>query len=525
MSKFTDMFNKSIRAEIEFIDLDNGEAKLDKVEGKGKQNAPIDYDPSDKIEEFTNEGYELASNDLDINGVKPTYDDDGHIYYISFHHGTTVADADYPAYGYSSDQLAMKVTQTVHYEGASTRTPIDSKLEMDVHKRLVVDRVNGKIIKDSHWQDKFSNFKLIATPIVPGFVADQAVVGGKAINVFHPNETYTVKYELNEKPVADQTVKIEYVDILDDNKVIATDEVKGKANMPISYDAEAKIAALGEQGFDLVDNSFNGDGNVQFFGDNEQVPVFVITMKHNYALVNEKHPLDGVDKKEYSKEISFSVNFTGAGDKIPKPKKQTAVLTRSLFVMPKNKNIVGASEWKSRSDVDGDKKADSNFAAIKVDPIDGYTVSATKNGQSINITDNEITSSKLPALINGEPAQDITVKVTYTKDGATKPGTGQQGGNHNEGGTGSQGTGQQPGDNPGGGTIGNQGSGNSGQGNISGGTTGTVAGGSASGTESTTGSTSSTTSSTTAATGTDTKTATAASQSDTSSDDSDLTVT
>ncbi|MBW8008133.1 mucin-binding protein [Lactobacillus helveticus] len=80
MSKFTDMFNKSIRAEIEFIDLDNGEVKLDKVEGKEKQNAPIDYDPSDKIEEFTNEGYELASKDLDINGVKPTYDDDGHIY-------------------------------------------------------------------------------------------------------------------------------------------------------------------------------------------------------------------------------------------------------------------------------------------------------------------------------------------------------------------------------------------------------------------------------------------------------------
>ncbi|GFP09417.1 hypothetical protein LHEJCM20397_11940 [Lactobacillus helveticus] len=67
-----------------------------------------------------------------------------------------------------------------------------------------------------------------------------------------------------------------------------------------------------------------------------------------------------------------------------------------------------------------------------------------------------------------------------------KPGTGQQGGNHNEGGTGSQG------------------SGNSDQGNISGGTTGTVAGGSASGAQSTTGSTSSTTSSTTAATGTDT---------------------
>ncbi|AKG66682.1 mucin-binding protein [Lactobacillus helveticus] len=30
----------------------------------------------------------------------------------------------------------------------------------------------------------------------------------------------------------------------------------------------------------------------------------------------------------------------------------------------------------------------------------------------------------MPALINGEPAQDITVKVTYTKDGATKLGTG-----------------------------------------------------------------------------------------------------
>ncbi|MBW7986234.1 hypothetical protein E0700_00730 [Lactobacillus helveticus] len=91
--------------------------------------------------------------------------------------------------------------------------------------------------------------------------------------------------------------------------------------------------------------------------------------------------------------------------------------------MPKNKNIVGASEWKSRSDVDGDKKADSNLAAIKVDPIDGYTVSATKNGQSINITDNEISSSVLSALVDGEPASNIVIEVKYDKDGSTKPGS------------------------------------------------------------------------------------------------------
>ncbi|NRO08782.1 hypothetical protein IMAU60211_01150 [Lactobacillus helveticus] len=37
--------------------------------------------------------------------------------------------------------------------------------------------------------------------------------------------------------------------------------------------------------------------------------------------------------------------------------------------------------WQNLTDFNGDKKGDTNFEAIKVDPIEGYTASVTKNGQ------------------------------------------------------------------------------------------------------------------------------------------------
>ncbi|WP_375710969.1 mucin-binding protein [Lactobacillus helveticus] len=91
--------------------------------------------------------------------------------------------------------------------------------------------------------------------------------------------------------------------------------------------------------------------------------------------------------------------------------------------------------WQNLTDFNGDKKGDTNFEAIKVDPIEGYTASVTKNGQPISITDNEISSSELSALVNGEPAANITIEVKYDKEGSTNPGTGddQKGDNPGKG--------------------------------------------------------------------------------------------
>ncbi|WP_373364453.1 mucin-binding protein [Lactobacillus helveticus] len=91
--------------------------------------------------------------------------------------------------------------------------------------------------------------------------------------------------------------------------------------------------------------------------------------------------------------------------------------------------------WQNLTDFNGDKKGDTNFEAIKVDPIEGYTAFVTKNGQPISITDNEISSSELSALVNGEPAANITIEVKYDKEGSTNPGTGddQKGDNPGKG--------------------------------------------------------------------------------------------
>lgn len=406
MGRFTDMFNKTVRAKIRFLDLDNGYVKIDSVEVKGKPDALIDYDPSEKIKELTDRGYELAQNDLDTH---PRFDGDGHVYSIGFHHRTVTVDADHPAYGYSKDQLAMTVTQRIHYEGAYSRTPTDNVSKMSIHKKLVVDEVNGEVIKESPWQGKFSNFELIATPIVPGFVPDQKTAGGKAINVYHPDEVYTVKYKLNDHPVNEQTVKIEYVDILSDNKIIAQDKVKGKVNMPIDYDPKPKLSELSEQGYDLVDNPFNGDDNVQFFGDSDQEPVFVITLKHNFTLVNDEHPLDGIDPERYRREVHFTVRFTGAGDQTPKARTQTAILTRSLFVVPKTKKIVGSSKWQSNI---------KNYNNVKVPAIDGYAAPINVViAKQIGMQDQEVevhyTSQKTPQAIVPVASHEQTAIISF----------------------------------------------------------------------------------------------------------------
>ncbi|NRO08781.1 hypothetical protein [Lactobacillus helveticus] len=66
----------------------------------------------------------------------------------------------------------------------------------------------------------------------------------------------------------------------------------------------------------------------------------------------------------------------------------------------------------------------------------------------VSITDNEISSSELSALVNGEPAANITIEVKYDKEGSTNPGTGddQKGDNPGEGD-------DHKGDNPGKGKI------------------------------------------------------------------------
>ena len=227
----------------------------------------------------------------------------------------------------------------------------------------MIDKVSGKIITDSGWSNQ-GYFKLIATPTIPGFTTNHLVVGGGKIEPDNPNQSYVVSYSLNHAPTTDkQTAKIQYVDVLDGNRVILTDQVAGKANGWIEYDPKSRIAELQKKGYELVENTFNGNGNVQFFGDGNEESVFIITMKHAYIDVNIKHPFDKILPKRYLKAVNFRVIFQGAGVLTPDEICQTAILNRNLKVIPSTGEVISKTSWFSNVEA---------FHDVKVPRIEGF---------------------------------------------------------------------------------------------------------------------------------------------------------
>lgn len=357
------IFNKIIRVRIKFMDIDNWTKIADTVEIRGRLADPINYDLSQKVKELKKRGYELVDNELETTGEKRKFTDDKKTFTIEFRHGQAVVDANHPGYGFSEDQLKKKITQTVHYEGASNKTPIDNVTSVVLKRRIIVDKVTKKILNDSGWGDQ-QYFKLVSTPVLPGFKVSQLVVGGGKIDPDHPDQKYVVKYLINrDGATQEQTAKIEYVDILNNNRVILSDQVSGQANGWIEYDPKNRIDQLQKRGYELVDNGFNAEGNVQFFGDNSEEPVFIITMKHIFVKVNINHPDHAVLPKNYVKAINFKVIFQGAGKLTPQEITQTAVLTRTLTVIPQTGEVLATTNWQSNLD---------SFHDVKVPEIKGF---------------------------------------------------------------------------------------------------------------------------------------------------------
>lgn len=366
MNKFTDMFGKR-KAVINFIDLDDNKKEIaSSGELTGKKGEPIGFDAAAKINSLIDDGYVLVKNELANEAV---FDEEEKTYTVAFKHAHQTVDAEHPAFGYDANQLQKKVKQIIHYEGAATRTPADSITEVIFNQTLLFDKVTGKAIKNEGWQPEKQNFLIIGTPTLPGFIPDKAVVGGTAVTPDDQDKEYTVQFNINREPSADdQNAVINYVDIANDNQLITSDRLVGQPNMPIEYDPKDKVEELKNKGYVLVNNGFNPNGEVEFFGNSTSyTPAFVITMKHTDVAVNAEHPNDNVDPYAYRRPVKFVVQFDGAGDATPEKIEQTAYWNRTITAVPATGQIVPNGEFDTQWQVDI-----KNFEDVKVPVVAGY---------------------------------------------------------------------------------------------------------------------------------------------------------
>lgn len=235
------LFGKKKKAIVNYIDLDNDKNNIaTSGELLGNVGEEIGYSSSDQIDALKKQGYVLVNNSFDPSD-KPTFsNEDVQTYTISFKHDVEAVDKPNSDFGISESDLQKVGTQTVHYEGAATRTPKDNVSQVVFKRSVVYDKILKKIISTSTWMPEKQSFLLIATPEVSGYTTVQTTVGGETVTPEDCDRNYVVEYDINHQPsVADQKVAVKYVDQDLENKEITEDILTGMPNSLVDYDPKA----------------------------------------------------------------------------------------------------------------------------------------------------------------------------------------------------------------------------------------------------------------------------------------------
>ena len=110
-------------------------------------------------------------------------------------------DPDGPKWPEGTDENSVKRTgtQTIHYEGAGDKTPSDDVQTFDFTKKMLVDKVTGKIIDSGEWNVTSHTFGYKDTPVIDGYHADKRTAGGSVVTPDDLNKKVVVTYKPNGK--------------------------------------------------------------------------------------------------------------------------------------------------------------------------------------------------------------------------------------------------------------------------------------------------------------------------------------
>ena len=209
--------NNAQKASVTYIDDKTGKTlKVDNL--NGVTNAKSGYTTKAAIDTYTGLGYTLVSDDT--NGNEVVFDNDDandQAFTVHLSHGTITVtpknpgkpgepvdpdNPDGPKYPDGTDEYQVKRTgtQTIHYVGASDKTPADNNQTFIFTREITFDNVTGNIISVTPWNVQSHTFGNVDTPVIPGYHADKAVAGGATVTPDDLNRVITVTYAPDGNP-------------------------------------------------------------------------------------------------------------------------------------------------------------------------------------------------------------------------------------------------------------------------------------------------------------------------------------
>ncbi|WP_333511454.1 mucin-binding protein [Lactobacillus gasseri] len=438
-----------------------------KESGEQEVGTSFTYDKNAVITELINKGYKLVDGGEDIpsevaKGAKTIT--------ILVEHDTVPVtpenpgkpgepinpnDPDGPKWPEGTDENSVKRTgtQTIHYEGAGDKTPSDDVQTFDFTKKMLVDKVTGKIIDSGEWNVTSHTFGYKDTPVIDGYHADKRNAGGSVVTPDDLNKKVVVTYKPNGKiiptdpsgnpipnvptstyptdptdptkvvpnepvpynpvvPAKDQAAVVNYVDADNNNTIITSSgNLTGKAGSRIDYSTKTTIADLENKGYVLVNDGFPADAT--FDNDDSTTQVFTVVLKHGTVPVTPENPgkpgepinpndpdgpkwPEGTDENSVKRTGTQTIHYVGAGDKTPSDDVQTFDFTRKMVVDKVTGKVVDGGSWNVTS---------HTFGYKNTPVIDGYHADKRNAGGSV-VTPDDLNK---------------TVTVTYKQNGKIVP--------------------------------------------------------------------------------------------------------
>ena len=427
-----------------------------KESGEQEVGTSFTYDKSAVITELINKGYKLVDGGEDVpsevaKGAKTIT--------ILVEHDTVPVtpenpgkpgepinpnDPDGPKWPEGTDENSVKRTgtQTIHYEGAGDKTPSDDVQTFDFTKKMLVDKVTGKIIDSGEWNVTSHTFGYKDTPVIDGYHADKRNAGGSVVTPDDLNKKVVVTYKPNGKiiptdpsgnpipnvptptyptdptdptkvvpdepvlytpvvPAKDQVAQVIYRDVQDGtNKQLATSgDLTGKSGSEINYSTADQIKELISQGYVLKNDGF--PAGAVFDNDDSKNQVFYVDFIHGQVPVNPDNPHEGIDPSQYEKTVKEKVHYVGAGDKTPADNVQNSKWTRTLTVDTVTGKVVENGQYTTDWSIAKCEK--TVYDQVNTPVIDGYHAD----------------KREVPATAVTQ--DDIEVTVTYKPNGKIIP--------------------------------------------------------------------------------------------------------
>ena len=322
---------------VSYVDDTTG-ATLDTKTLDGYSGDDAKYSTKSAIDGYKKLGYNLVSNSS--HGDELIFDKDDFVnnqtYAVHLAHNT------------HENNLEHNVTRTIHYVYANGQSAkLDYNVTLNFTGTETIDDVTQKAIK-TVWTPETKNFDEVASPLIPGYTANQTLLENKEVTPTSDNIIETVTYNPNK-----QNIHVVFIDDTTGN-TLNTVEKSGYTDTDSGYSTKNDIDSLIAKGYKLVSDGTPKENPTLHFDSDDFIDDqnFTVHVEHDKKTNN------------LNREVTRTIHYVYRDDKPAGSDRTDKVKFSGIQTIDKVNGHVISTVWTPEN---------KELASVATPAIDGYT--------------------------------------------------------------------------------------------------------------------------------------------------------